>query len=199
MTTFTKSTFTQEKPGQIQRFCEECQIEFWCYPGRVGKYCSFGCSHKGRGKGRKLKERTDPQVCTKCKKSYPLAEYGKDNGVIALRCDPCRQPTPEQKRRSHLWTKFKMTLEDWISLYNCQDGKCPVCTKALPKLEEMDIVSRDTKWAHRDWNTDHCHKTGKVRGITCRQCNMGLGSFKDSPEIMRSAADYIEKHRVLTH
>ena len=38
---------------------------------------------------------------------------------------------------------------------------------------------------------DHCHKTGKFRGWLCRKCNIGLGSFSDSKEILMLAIEYL--------
>lgn len=41
---------------------------------------------------------------------------------------------------------------------------------------------------------DHCHKTGLVRGMLCRTCNLALGNVKDRPETLRALANYLEKY-----
>ena len=41
---------------------------------------------------------------------------------------------------------------------------------------------------------DHDHKTGKLRGILCSQCNTALGMVRDSPDVLRRAADYLERY-----
>ena len=65
-----------------------------------------------------------------------------------------------------------------------QDGKCALCKK--------------TDSGPYDWNVDHDHQTGQIRGLLCGTCNRGLGMFYENPETLRRAADYLEKHRAIT-
>jgi len=61
-----------------------------------------------------------------------------------------------------------------------QNNVCAICRK--PFKNKLDT------------NVDHCHTTNKIRGVLCRGCNIGLGKFKDSPELLRFAALYLEYH-----
>ena len=196
-----RSTLVKEAPGQVRRKCEGCGVKFWRYPNRGrGRYCSKSCKHANHT-GRPKTVRTDPQDCIVCGQSKPLTDYPLIAGERGLKCTECkRKPTQEQKRRSHLKVKFNITLEDWIAIYEVQHGHCPICDIPLPALQELfKTMSRRDSWKSRNWNTDHCHVTGKVRGITCRQCNMGLGSFADNPDRLRRAASYVERHCSTDH
>jgi hypothetical protein len=43
-------------------------------------------------------------------------------------------------------------------------------------------------------HVDHCHISGKVRGVLCQNCNLGLGHFHDTPEKLERAAAYLRLH-----
>ena len=100
------------------------------------------------------------------------------------RCFPCRScrkkqykpPARKAVHRKNIKVRYGLSLEQYEQLVNSQSGCCGICK------ERMEPVC-----------VDHCHDTGKVRGLLCRNCNSALGKFKDSPETLRSAADYIEK------
>lgn len=65
--------------------------------------------------------------------------------------------------------RYNMTRIDQINLYKSQDGKCALCEKQLIMFSGTSSSSG---------NIDHCHKTNKVRGILCHQCNTFLGYFE---------------------
>lgn len=75
--------------------------------------------------------------------------------------------------------RYGITLEQLEQMREAQGHRCAICEKALsPK-------------AH----TDHCHDSGKVRGVLCGGCNLGLG-FIEKPEYLAKAMAYLEKHQV---
>ncbi len=166
--------------------------------------CSVACSSASPDHVPTCKRqiRTDPQRCAgRCGQEYPLADYPKlDDGTPMLRCRACVQPKPELKRESHIRKKFGISMDAWIAIYTSQNGACAICRKVLPSLDVLNVVmTRTTSWSERNWNTDHCHRTGKVRGILCRLCNVALGAMRDSPHIARACATYLDAHRVCQH
>jgi hypothetical protein len=45
------------------------------------------------------------------------------------------------------------------------------------------------------WSVDHCHQTGKVRGVLCARCNSALGMVGDNISVLEGLIDYLKKHR----
>lgn len=81
--------------------------------------------------------------------------------------------------------KYGIEYEDFLKLEKLQDNKCAICK------EEESVV--DPRLGNsRKLNVDHCHITGKVRGLLCYRCNRGLGNFKDSLERLSNAVKYIQ-------
>ena len=78
------------------------------------------------------------------------------------------------KRKS----KYGLTQEDYDDLVRSQEGVCAICggVELLPG----------------GLSVDHDHDTLEIRGLLCRQCNAGLGNFKDDPSVLREALRYLE-------
>jgi hypothetical protein len=72
-----------------------------------------------------------------------------------------------------------ITTEDIARMEEAQGWRCPICLTPLALLPS------------RLWVIDHCHSTGRVRGILCNVCNRGLGFLKDDPRVLRRAAKYL--------
>jgi hypothetical protein len=111
----------------------------------------------------------------------------------AARCKPCRdralvnEASPKWTggvRSSALRSRYSLTIDDYEEMHTAQGGVCALCTG------RQTMVDRKTG-APRALAVDHDHQTGAVRGLLCGQCNVGLGMFKDNPDLLEKAAGYL--------
>jgi len=92
------------------------------------------------------------------------------------------QRTKESKLQ-HRLRRRKVTLDWYYQALVEQDNRCAICCLEFSENVRMTIP-----------RIDHCHTFNKVRQLLCDECNKGLGTFKDDPNRLRVAADYIERH-----
>jgi hypothetical protein len=135
------------------------------------------------------------KTCTKCGVAKPGTEFYTNgrrldgSAVFRPDCKDCSRKRSRESRnleweqRSWASRKYGLTLEEANAYWFAE--RCAICGTTDPKDRR------------RKFHIDHCHTTGKVRGALCANCNTGLGYFKDSPEVMRKAAEYIEGSRCL--
>ena len=121
--------------------------------------------------------------CTQCGGESP------DGGA---RCPPCRlegkirarryiekntEKRGEITLRSHLKSKYGLTMDRYLQFLADQKGACAVCHQ--PPVNRLVV--------------DHCHITGEVRGLLCHKCNTGLGQFGDSIDRMTAGIAYLQR------
>lgn len=82
--------------------------------------------------------------------------------------------------------RFKISLEEYYSMIDSQGNRCAVCKE----YETRVINGKFCRLC-----VDHDHKTGKIRGLLCHDCNTALGKFEDNVERIRSAIEYLNKHK----
>ncbi len=75
--------------------------------------------------------------------------------------------------------KYGMSFAEFQAMLAAQSFQCAICA------DSIDEVTR---------HVDHDHATGKVRALLCRHCNIALGHLRDSVEIARKVASYLESH-----
>ncbi len=92
---------------------------------------------------------------------------------------------PKLRTLKHRNSKFKLGLEDWAQMYEDQDGKCDICHK---------VETRTIHGGVCELSIDHCHRTGKIRGLLCHTCNEAIGRFKDDPHLVWRGLEYLVKH-----
>ena len=75
-----------------------------------------------------------------------------------------------------------------IEMHEQQKGLCAICQREnTQKSRKKGEICRLA--------IDHCHETGKVRGLLCGACNKGLGHFEDDIELLLTAIIYLEAHK----
>lgn len=116
------------------------------------------------------------KLCKRCKLQKELSEYYKFGNYYIAVCKICyvARRNKARIRVYDLQRKYKLTDSEYDNLVKQCKGLCLICKKTS-KL-----------------NVDHNHKTGKVRGLLCTPCNRGLGMFQDSPELLITAAQYLQ-------
>jgi hypothetical protein len=88
-------------------------------------------------------------------------------------------------KTKHLWTKFRLTLDEWFQIWYAQGIACAACGD----------IFEDLTAAHVDH--DHTKQKGDqgfVRGLLCGKCNRALGQANDSAKRLRQLLLYLEKH-----
>ena len=136
--------------------------------------------------------------CSKCRKQLPATAFsmvgsGKRAGHLVAQCKLCRVETQKQYKRSDptiydrvewpakLKRQYNITVDDYEHMLAMQNGGCAICGACTPGSR--------TKRFH----VDHCHSTGRVRGLLCHLCNRMLGLSRDDTSILRAAAAYLER------
>lgn len=156
------------------------------------------------------------RVCCGCKKWKQWDKFNKATGGFnghRSRCSSCdgavsakwketsnyyqnnREEILKYKRESYcpiakknydLQKKYGITLDDFMEMFEDQNGKCKICSR--------DVKKFSTSKSKQDAAVvDHDHTTGLVRGLLCHSCNRAIGLFNDEYAILLKAAEYIKQ------
>ncbi|MEU3252111.1 endonuclease VII domain-containing protein [Streptomyces sp. NPDC006997] len=152
----------------LQPYCREC----------VAAYSAAHYRRRQEALGRPVREKVDVppghKLCRSCGETKPHSEWHRNASApdgLSTRCKTCRAV---QGREGHLKRQYGISQAERDQLAASQGGVCCICLVALPE------------------HVDHCHETGRVRGVLCFSCNAALGQFKDRPDVIRRAAAYVE-------
>jgi hypothetical protein len=88
-------------------------------------------------------------------------------------------------RQCHRRYKYGLSESQFTELRVLQNDRCPICKTPFSLL--LDRPGERTKI-----HVDHCHRTGKIRGLICDKCNLLLGCANESATLLRMAQRYLE-------
>jgi hypothetical protein len=112
---------------------------------------------------------------------------GEDEQTYRSRRARVYRALKEEKFRGYdLKKRFGLSHDDYNAMSAEAEHRCEICGQE----ETTKIRERVLRLA-----VDHCHTTGKVRGLLCMSCNRGLGYFRDDPEFLRRAIAYLGRKR----
>lgn len=120
--------------------------------------------------------------CRKCAEHQQLSEFEEHRNVCKT-CRKLRRKTYGSRagvglRNYKLNYLYGLTPEQYETMLAEQGGVCKIC-KGLD----------NGRW--KLLAVDHCHSTGKVRGLLCAKCNKGLGQFNDDAALLKAAITYL--------
>ncbi len=130
------------------------------------------------------------KVCKRCNQELPISRFSKskkNKGGYNVKCTKCvyehyYKDKRDLIRERQLYYRYKylygISKEDYQKLLRDCDNSCNICRSKLENLQGGLVI-------------DHCHITNKLRGLLCQNCNRALGGFKDSPEILQKAIEYL--------
>lgn len=84
--------------------------------------------------------------------------------------------------KPHFKNVYGITLETYTEMFEQQSGKCRGCNRSQEEL-------------NHPLHVDHCHSTGRIRGLLCRKCNSALGLVNDSAEVLENLKNYLNSDK----
>jgi hypothetical protein len=119
--------------------------------------------------------------CGKCRVLKPLDQFyyrSRAKSKLDYQCKACKNTYS----RKTVLARTGMTPITYEEKVAAQGGVCAICKGACSTYKHLSV--------------DHCHTTGKFRGLLCGNCNRGLGLFQDNATVLKNAIDYLTKENV---
>lgn len=117
---------------------------------------------------------------------YSFFDKWANKSYTSTRCKPCHQSykksnpnTAKNRKAEKLKLRYGLTYDQWEQLREVENYACMICG-----ITEDDMGKK--------LDVDHCHVSGKFRGVVCNPCNNVLGHARDNVEILQAAISYLK-------
>lgn len=149
----------------------------WFVPGSGNNNMQKAQSRASARKEQLLQD--EGQTCCGCNTFRPLSCFhgSIEKNTLSSRCRDCISA-------NFLRYRYNISLSDFIELRESQKDACKICGCHLE-------INKDSSLRSKKVAVDHCHRTGRVRGLLCSACNTGLGHFRDDLTLLKSAIAYL--------
>lgn len=157
--------------GQLTNIANQSKPSKGTIKGQPNKYLK---GHKPKGMLSRKSHATEG-YCIKCKEVLPINEFRflKGSNIYASVCTVC-----DDARKAG--SRYGLTTNEYLQFVK---GKpCQICGKVF-----------STKSRTESPQIDHCHKTGRIRGVLCGPCNRLVAQSRENADILRKAADYVDR------
>jgi hypothetical protein len=118
--------------------------------------------------------------CKVCNREYRLSRKEQER----LYRKGYRKRNPVQQKNKHLKYSYGITFDKYQDLVLKQEGVCAICKN----ITDVLVVDHDHTCCNGPKSCSKC-----IRGLLCRQCNLGLGYFKDNKKYLETALEYLKR------
>lgn len=184
---------------EFYQYCENCRAATKRRPKHERKPC-IQC---GETDYSKFSKRFNGQPYQRCKNCINLNNAEAREGVPPghKRCSRCKgikvldlfYEDLDARNGLHSWCKECACSETWKKTYRKTSKVTPNYHAMLASQNGICKICGNPPQDGKKLHLDHCHRTGKIRGLLCANCNHGLGNFADSPDFLRRVAIYLEE------
>jgi hypothetical protein len=120
--------------------------------------------------------------CKVCRESKDDSLFRVSNKKTGNRRTECRECERSKSRANSFKYTRGITYEERDAVLIEQGLVCKACGK-------------DTPGSKKGWHVDHCHRSGKIRGVLCANCNVALGQVNDSIKHLKQLIRYLEDNK----
>lgn len=138
----------------------------------------------------------DLKVCAKCTAAKSLEEFYRNSSKPDGRASECRECRRSASHKYLGSARRSRAKEGWNARqyrYRLKKYGLTVCQYARMRIEQNDQCAICGEMDSRSLSVDHCHETGRVRGLLCSPCNLALGCMRDDPARLTAAIGYLRK------
>jgi hypothetical protein len=161
----------RNKPASDSKIAHLNIVKCCSVCGEEKMMTDFRCRKNGMRTGR----------CRDCDAKHRKTWREANRDITRLYEYQYRRDKPIADRKRFLKSQFGMTLEDYDNMFVAQEGRCKCCGTSQQDLK-------------RKLSVDHCHSSGKIRGLLCGNCNSALGFVKDRIGTLENLIQYLKEN-----